>query len=141
MSYMGRQFYYNRLELSLTMAKIITIVEDNASIRQMYRYMLELFGYEVHIAENGEEGLTVINSVKPDLILLDLNMPVMNGDEMLARLRAQETLSDTRVFVLTNISKAEVPSNLRVLNIDRYIIKAHHTPRQVAQIVQETLGS
>lgn len=123
------------------MTKIIAIIEDDLAIQRMYRYMLELNGYQVHTALNGKEGLSIINLVKPDLVLLDLNMPVMNGEELLIKLRAHNSLANTQVFILTNISKAEAPSSLRVLNIDRYIVKAHHTPRQVAEMVQETIGN
>lgn len=106
----------------------------------MYKYKLELHGYEIQLAHNGVEGLKVCETFLPDLILLDVRMPYMNGDEMLEQVRATEWGSQPRVIILTNISKDEAPMKLRFLNVDRYIVKAHHTPQQVVNIVDEVLG-
>ena len=118
----------------------IVIVEDDYAIQQLYLIKLKLEGYEVATANNGEEGLAVVEKFMPNLILLDLRMPVMSGDEMLARLRQTEWGADIRVIVLTNISKDEAPPLLRFLHVDRYLVKAHHTPAQVVEVVQEVLG-
>ncbi|MEI7759077.1 MAG: response regulator, partial [bacterium] len=63
--------------------KKIAIIEDDQAISQMYRMKFENEGYEVETAENGEVGLELIKKMKPDIILLDVMMPIMNGDEML----------------------------------------------------------
>jgi hypothetical protein len=65
----------------------------------------------------------------------------MGGSEMLAHLRSERWGSEIRVIVLTNISKDEAPPALRFLHVDRYIVKAHHTPAQVVSIVHEVLGN
>ena len=117
------------------------VIEDDQDLQFIYKLKLEREGFTVQTASNGEEGLQVAETFQPDIILLDLMMPVMNGTEMLARLRAQSWGSDVRVVVLTNISKDEAPQALRFLHVDRYIVKAHHTPAQVIGIVREILGS
>lgn len=119
----------------------ICIIEDDIPIQQMYRMRLENAGYEVKTADNGAQGLQLARSFSPHLILLDLRMPVMGGDEMLRRLRAEPWGSEIRVIVLTNISKSEAPSMLRVLGVHRYIVKAHTTPLQVTEIIEEVLSS
>ena len=116
------------------------IVEDELAIQQMYKQKLEIDGFEVHVAGNGELGLLQASTLMPDIILLDLRMPIMAGDEMLAKLRGTTWGSGIRVIILTNISRDEAPSALRFLNVDRYIVKAHHTPSQVVGIVREVLG-
>ena len=116
------------------------VIEDDSDVQFLYKNKLEREGFEVWVAGNGQHGLEVVELHKPDIILLDLLMPLMNGSEMLAHLRSKEWGSDIRVIVLTNISKDEAPSALRFLNVDRYIVKAHHTPAQVVKIVQEVLG-
>lgn len=116
------------------------IIEDDRDIQYLYKLKLEQEGYEVAIASNGSEGLTLVETFQPDIILLDLMMPIMGGADMLTQMRAEEWGSHARVVVLTNISKTEAPQALRFLNVDRYIVKAHHTPAQVVHIVNEVLG-
>lgn len=118
----------------------ILIIEDEPAIAGMYQFKLQKNGYEVRCAYNGEEGLEQAEKFHPALILLDLRMPVMAGDEMLQKLRATDWGSGIRVVILTNISKAEAPSSLRLLHVDRYIVKAHYTPAQVARVVDEVLA-
>lgn len=120
--------------------KKITVVEDDDTISMMYKLKLESAGFSVSTAADGQEGLEVIKETAPDLILLDLRMPVMSGDKMLEKLRATDWGSDIRVIILTNISRDEAPANLRLLHVDRYIVKAHHTPAQVLEVVHEILA-
>ncbi len=124
---------------NLTSRKIL-VVEDNEPIRALYVYKLTQERYKVTTASNGVEGLQAAKAQQPDLILLDLRMPIMSGDEMLARLRSTEWGSSIRVIILTNISKNEAPHALRFLNVDRYVTKVHHTPSQIADIIREVLA-
>lgn len=118
----------------------IAIVEDDRDLQFIYKTKFERFGYKVMAAADGQKGLELVEHFRPDLILLDLRMPRMSGDEMLTRLRAVDWGRDMRVIILTNISKSEAPPVLRFLNVDRYVVKAHHTPAQVVSIAQEVLG-
>ncbi|MCL5113482.1 MAG: response regulator [Patescibacteria group bacterium] len=118
----------------------IAIIEDEQSIRDLYSFKLELNGYKVKTAENGQKGLELIQQFMPDLILLDLRMPVLSGEEMLEALRENDWAKNIKVIVLTNISKDEAPAKLRLLDVDQYIVKAHHTPAQIVDIVQKVLN-
>lgn len=122
------------------MAIKVCIVEDEHSIATMYEFKLQQSGYEVYIAGDGVTGLALIEKVHPDLILLDLMLPQMDGADLLEKLRATDWGSKIRVIVLTNISKDEAPQKLRLLNVERYIVKAHYTPKQVVEMIQEVLG-
>ena len=117
----------------------ILIVEDDHAICEMYRMKLSLVGYTVFTAGDGQVGLEACEEYKPDLILLDLKMPIMNGDQMLEQLRKTDWGANIRVIILTNISRDEAPHSLRLLSVDRYIVKAHYTPAQVVDIVKEVL--
>ncbi len=116
------------------------VVEDDHDLQYLYQLKLEREGFQVATANNGAEGLELVEKLSPDIILLDLMMPVMSGTEMLAIMRAQPWGSKARVIVLTNISRDEAPQALRFLHVDRYVVKAHHTPAQVITIVNEVLG-
>ena len=118
----------------------IAVIEDDAPILEMYKLKLIADGFNVETAHNGRIGLDLCSTFRPELILLDLNMPEMNGTSLLKKLRETDWGSSIRVIILTNASKAEAPSDLRFLNVERYIVKAHHTPKQVIDVVKEVLG-
>lgn len=117
----------------------IAIVEDDLAISQMYRIKFEAEGYSVETAENGKLGLALAESMKPDIILLDLMMPEMNGDEMLAQLRETEWGKGMKVIILTNMGEQEVPERVKELGVSSFILKADMTPRQVAEVVKKQL--
>ena len=118
----------------------IAIIEDDYTIAAMYEFKLQASGFHVALAPDGQEGLALAEAYRPDIILLDLMMPNMKGDELLERLRKTDWGAKIRVIILTNLSKDEAPHGLRLLNVDRYIVKAHYTPSQVVDVVREVLG-
>jgi len=123
------------------MAAKIAIIEDDQAISQMYRFKFEAEGYEVETAENGRLGLELAEVMKPDIILLDLMMPEMNGDEMLEKMRAKGWGKKIKVVVLTNKGEQEIPDKVRELNVNAVILKADMTPRQVAELVKQQLAA
>lgn len=118
----------------------IAVVEDDQAIAQMYRLKFEAEGYEVQTAANGKLGLALAEDMRPDIILLDLMMPEMNGDEMLQKLRATDWGKKIKVIVLTNMGEQEAPDIIRQLDVRRFIVKAEMTPRQVAEMVKKELS-
>jgi DNA-binding response OmpR family regulator len=117
----------------------IAIIEDDQAISQMYRFKFEADGFTVETAENGRLGLELTKNMKPDIILLDLMMPEMNGDEMLAELRKTTWGKNIKVVVLTNKGEQEIPPAVKTLGVSAVILKADMTPRQVAEVVQKQL--
>ena len=117
----------------------IAIIEDELPILQLYSLKFDLEGFEVFQATNGSDGLKTIEKHQPDLVLLDLRMPHMSGEEMLKKLRATEWGASIRVVILTNLSRDEAPASLRFLGISGYIVKANHTPKQVVDTVKSIL--
>ena len=119
----------------------VAIIEDDRAIAQMYRIKFEAEGYEVETADNGKLGLELAEKMKPDIILLDLMMPIMNGDEMLKELRLTDWGKDIKVIILTNMGEQELPERVRALGVKKIIAKADMTPRQVAEVVKQQLQS
>lgn len=119
----------------------IAIIEDDQAIAQMYRLKFEAEGYSVETAENGRLGLELATTMKPDVILLDLMMPEMNGDEMLAKLRKTPSGKTVKVVILTNMGEQEIPDEVKELGVSAVILKADMTPRQVAELVKKELGN
>src|SRR5206468_7325463 len=95
----------------------IAIIEDDQAISQMYRLKFEAEDYDVETAENGKLGLELAEKMRPDIILLDLMMPVMTGEEMLAKLRATDWGKNVKVIILTNRGEQEIPPEVKQLGI------------------------
>ena len=119
----------------------IAIIEDDQAISQMYRIKFEAEGYTVETAENGKLGLGLVEQMKPDIILLDLMMPEMTGDVMLAQLRKQPWGKKIKVVILTNMGEQEIPETVKELGVSAVILKADMTPRQVAELVKTQLAA
>jgi DNA-binding response OmpR family regulator len=123
------------------MSAQIVIVEDEVAICNLYKLKFELEGFRVQTADDGVKGYALAKKNQPDLILLDLLMPHMNGADMLAKLRATDWGGSIPVIILTNVSRDEAPAQLRFLGVSRYIVKAHYTPQQVVDVAREVLAS
>lgn len=121
------------------MSNRIAIIEDDHAIAEMYAIKLRHLGYDVAIALDGDEGIQLIAKHKPQLILLDLMLPGITGDVVLQKVRNTPHGKSLRVIILTNVSQDEAPKKLTDLQVDRYIVKAHHTPSQVGEIIREVL--
>lgn len=119
----------------------IAIIEDDLAIAQMYRIKFESEGFQVQLAENGKLGLELLESLKPDIVLLDLMMPEMNGDQVLVSLRKTDWGKDMKVIILTNMGEQEAPEILKSLNVLAFIVKADMTPKQVADVVKAKLAA
>lgn len=118
----------------------IAIVEDDHAISQMYRIKFEAEGYEVETADNGKLGLELVEKMRPDIVLLDLMMPEMTGDEMLAKMRGAPWGKHIKIVILTNMGEQEVPKAIYDLEVSAFIVKADMTPRQVAELVKTQLA-
>lgn len=117
----------------------IAIVEDDQTISQMYRFKFEAEGYRVETAENGKLGLDLIQSMHPDIVLLDLMMPEMTGDQVLEEMRKSDWGKDIKVIILTNMGEQEIPDAVKSMGVTAVVLKANMTPRQVFELVKKHL--
>lgn len=118
----------------------IAIIEDDPVISQMYRMKFESDGFDVQLANNGAKGVALVEDFHPDIILLDIQMPEMDGATALAHIRKKNDSKDIPVIILTNLGEEEAPKELRSLGIHSYIVKAELTPRQVVGRVKQALN-
>ncbi len=121
------------------MANKIAIIEDDQTISQMYRFKFEAEGYQVETAENGKLGLDLVENMKPDIVLLDLMMPEMTGDQVLTEMRKTSWGKDIKVIILTNMGEQEIPDSIKTLGVSAVVLKANMTPRQVFELVKKHL--
>ncbi len=125
------------------MAKIL-LVEDDTILVEMYQAKFELEGHQVSVATNGEECLAILKDFQPELILLDILMPKLNGFHVLKEIKKQPELRQIPVILLTNLGQAEVDMNqelAKALGVNDYLIKSHHTPDEVVQKAVKVLGA
>ena len=119
----------------------VAIIEDDQAISQMYLIKFQAEGFDAEVAENGKLGLELCEKMRPDVILLDLMMPEMTGDEMLTELRKTTWGKTVKVVVLTNMGEQEIPESVKSQNVSAVILKADMTPRQVAELVKKVIDS
>ncbi len=121
------------------MAKKILVIEDDIFLRKVINKKLSKEGYDVIEAIDGEKGLKAIKEEKPDLVLLDIILPEMNGFEVLAKMKKESTLSKIPVIILSNLGeKKEVEKGLKMGAKD-YLIKAHFTPGEIMDRIEAAI--
>lgn len=127
------------MEPSTLSSQKIVIVEDNSALAEIYKTRLELLGYTCFLAYNGITGLYFIQKEIPNLVLLDLMVPDIAGDQILARMRGSIWGRDIPVVIISNLNEADAPAGLRALGISDYIVKANMTGDSIDQIVNRIL--
>ncbi|MBI4225183.1 MAG: response regulator [Candidatus Sungbacteria bacterium] len=120
--------------------KKILIIDDDPFIADMYVIKFKGEGFEVEAANDGKVGIEQAAKMKPDVILLDVVMPTMDGFDVLQKLRADKSLGHTKIIFLTNFGQREDIERGMQLGANGYIIKAHFTPSEVSTKVKEVLA-
>lgn len=113
----------------------IVVVEDDVMLAEIYQTRIGLIGYTCVVANDGLSGLNLIKNEQPDLILLDLMLPLMSGEDILIAMRGSEWGKELKVLMLTNISEAEAPEGIRSHGIEGYIVKANLSHDDLDKIV------
>lgn len=117
----------------------IVIVEDNQALNDIYKTRLELLGYICFSAFDGEEALKVIEKESPDLVLLDLMVPKIAGDQILEKMRANEWGKNIKVFIISNLNEVDAPAGLRDQGIEGYAVKMNLSNDQIDNLVDNIL--
>lgn len=117
----------------------ILLVEDDSFLLSMYATKFELENFKVVMAEDGEKAVRLALKELPDIILLDINLPKMNGFDVLRQLKADNATAAIPVILLTNLSqKEDIEQGLKIGAQD-YLIKAHFMPSEVVDKIKKVL--
>jgi DNA-binding response OmpR family regulator len=117
----------------------VLFVEDDPTVAQMYRLKLELDGYQVVMAKDGEEGLRLASELRPDIVFLDIRLPKLDGFSVLESLRAVEETKNVPVVILSNYGERELVERGLKLGALEYLIKSQTTPAHLSRGVEAWL--
>jgi CheY-like chemotaxis protein len=120
------------------MTKVL-IVEDDQLMSRMYLRVFKFEGIEAELAENGKVGLDKLRDFHPDIILADVMMPVMNGEEMLVQLKADPATKDIPVIMLTNLADPQAAEETIAKGAEQYVVKSKYNPQEMIALVTATL--
>jgi CheY-like chemotaxis protein len=119
---------------------VVCIIDDDLSIQEIYRIKFEQEGFEVIAAMDGEAGIALVRDKHPDIIFLDIQMPVKNGLEVLEVMKADPEISRIPVVILSNQDDQAWFKRIGELNATKfYLVKALTTPQKAVDIVREVL--
>jgi len=121
------------------MPKIILLVEDEPTLQKTLSLALTQEGYEVKSALDGEIGLRLAREVKPDIVLLDLILPKMDGFEVLDELKKDETTKNIPIIVLTNLESTQDIEKALALGATNYLVKANYDLKDVIEKVKDNI--
>jgi DNA-binding response OmpR family regulator len=119
----------------------VLLVEDDAAVAQMYRLQLELEGYLVLTAVEGQTGFSIAERFQPDLIVLDIGLPDMNGLTLLDTMRAHDRLRDVPIVILTNFDDPDTESRSLEHGARQFLAKSKTTPDALANLVRRLSNS
>ena len=121
--------------------KKILLIEDDLDLAELYEEVLST-KYTVEVAGDGKQGLELAKKSKPDLILLDILLPEMNGFELLKVLKKDPETKDISVVILTNLGSKHVDEDKKLallLGAEDYLVKAHHQPQEIVEKISSYL--
>lgn len=124
----------------MTDKRKVLIIEDDSSLNKMYQDALGRAGFDVIVAFDGEKGLKLIYKEEPDLILLDLMMPKMNGFQVLEKMKDDSKANIIPVVILTNYGEIENIAKTIEMGVREFNIKSQNTPDQVVEKIKRILS-
>lgn len=119
--------------------KTILLAEDNIFIMDIYASQLRRDGYKVDIAKDGQMALEKVRNNYLDLLLLDLDLPKMNGLEVLKMLRDDPKTKNVKVVIISNLNEEKYSKDIADLGVKKCFLKVEVTPEAIAQYVKEIL--
>jgi DNA-binding response OmpR family regulator len=121
------------------MPKKILLVEDDPFLIDIYKTKFKKAGFQVEVAESGDQVFPVLKEIKPDLLVLDIVLPHLDGWEIMERIKSDKDLKNLKVIILSNLGqKNEVEKGLKMGAV-KYLIKAHYTPTEIVEEIKKII--
>lgn len=117
----------------------ILIIDDDPFILEMYVLKFKEEGFQIETAKDGKEGLKKIKEYEPDVVLLDIVMPIMDGFDVIRSLKRENVQTNAKIVLLTNLGQKDDVERGMQLGAHDYIIKAHFTPSEVVKKIKDLL--
>lgn len=114
----------------------ILLIEDDPLMINLYRKVFERHDFEVKVADRGEIGLSLVKEFVPDLVLLDVMMPEMDGFEVLKKIKSDESTKNISVVMLSNLAGTEDAARAIEMGALKYLIKSEHDPNEIVEIAK-----
>ena len=114
----------------------ILLVEDEVLLQDVYKLVLSSQGYSVYVAGNGREGISLLNQHQPNVVLLDIFMPVMDGKDFLRNIDTK-AFPDTKIIVYSNLVDDGVEQEMLALGADQVVLKSTMAPKDLVALMQE----
>ncbi len=118
----------------------ILLVEDDPFLTEIYSQKLKKSGLKVEVIKDGQKALESLNKKMPDLLLLDIVLPRIEGWEVLRKIRKELKFKNLKIIVLSNLGQKEEVEKGLELGADKYLIKAHYTLSEVVEEIKKVLG-
>ncbi|MFH1536857.1 MAG: response regulator transcription factor [Patescibacteria group bacterium] len=118
----------------------IILVEDDKFLSRMYKTKLEMEGFEVHTAFDGKVGLAMIQKELPDVLLLDIILPELEGWDIIKQMKKDPATKDIPIIVLSNLGSDEDVAKAKLYGVKDYLVKAHFIPREVIAKIKKILN-
>lgn len=120
--------------------KKILLIEDDPLLTDIYATKLRESGFETEVVERSEKALEVMRETKPDLVLLDIVLPRLDGWDILRQVQEEKDLRGTPIVILSNLGQKEEVEKGLALGAVKYLIKAHYTPGEVLEELKKIMG-
>lgn len=119
----------------------VMIVDDDASMVRLYTNIFQIEGFNIVSASSGKEALEKLNTITPNIILLDLMMPNMSGFDFLEKIRNVEKTKNLPIIVLTNLATDDTQQEIQKYNVSKFLIKSDYMPKQILEEVKSVLAT
>lgn len=113
----------------------VLVMEDDSAIAELYRIVFTKRNYQFELAEDGEIGLRKLKEFNPDIALIDIMMPKMNGLEVMRTMQKDEVLKKIPVFVLSNLTDVAMEEQLLQSGAMKYIVKSQYLPGEIVDMI------